>query len=146
MAETLRGFVNIYEELSSFPEIFLPISALLHELLQKAELPGILRGNMENVIDLIKKKSDEHHMLRQPLEMRKQKPVPIKLLNPKFEEKYSLFLKLKNFPSLFIYSLLFISFVRKVYNLNLICTELFKYKQIFFRGAFVVCIGSNKML
>ncbi|KAG1327764.1 nucleolar protein 14 [Cocos nucifera] len=88
VAETLKGFINIYEELSSFPEIFLPISALLHELLQKAKLPGILRGNMEDIIDLIKKKTDEHHVLRQPLQMRKQKPVPIKLLNPKFEENF----------------------------------------------------------
>ncbi|XP_010932890.2 uncharacterized protein [Elaeis guineensis] len=88
VAETLKGFINIYEELSSFPEIFLPISALLHELLQKAKLPGMLRGNMEDIIDLIKKKTDEHHVLRQPLQMRKQKPVPIKLLNPKFEENF----------------------------------------------------------
>ncbi|XP_038973090.1 nucleolar protein 14 isoform X2 [Phoenix dactylifera] len=88
VAETLKGFINVYEELSSFPEIFLPISALLHELLQKAKLPGILRGNMEDVIDLIKKKTDNHHVLRQPLQMRKQKRVPIKLLNPKFEENF----------------------------------------------------------
>lgn len=84
----LKGFVRIYEKLSSFPEIFLPISDLLHEMLQKANLPSLLQGNVRDVIDLIKTKSDEHQMLRQPLQMRKQKPVPIKLLNPKFEERY----------------------------------------------------------
>lgn len=88
LAETLKGFVNTYEGLSSFPEIFLPISALLHEVLQEAKLPGILRGNMEDVVDLIKRKTDEHHVLRQPLQMRKQKQVPIKLLTPKFEENF----------------------------------------------------------
>ncbi|KAH1238995.1 hypothetical protein GmHk_08G023538 [Glycine max] len=39
-----------------------------------------------NVAELIKLKVDKHHTLRRPLQMRKQKPVPIKLLNPKFEK------------------------------------------------------------
>ncbi|XP_077226917.1 nucleolar-like protein [Tasmannia lanceolata] len=86
--ETLRGFVNIYEGLSSFPEIFLPISVLLHKVLKQENMPDLLRGNMKDVAELIKKKADEHQKLRQPLEMRKQKPVPIKLLNPKFEENF----------------------------------------------------------
>ena len=88
MAECLRGFVIIHEELSSFPEIFLPISSLLQEILDKSEVPGLLRDIFLEVIDLIKKRSDEHHASREPLRMRKKKPEPIKQLNPKFEEKY----------------------------------------------------------
>lgn len=86
--ETLKGFVNIYEKLSSFSEVFLPLSDLLHEVLQKTNLPSLLQGNVRDVIALITTKAEEHQMLRQPLQMRKQKPVPIKLLNPKFEESF----------------------------------------------------------
>lgn len=90
VVETLRGFVNVYGELSSFPETFLPISTLMHKLVKQESIPDLLRDKMTDVAELIQKKANEHQMLRQPLQMRKQKPVPIKLLNPKFEEKYVL--------------------------------------------------------
>ncbi|KAJ0038895.1 hypothetical protein Pint_23456 [Pistacia integerrima] len=86
--ETLRGFVDVYEGLSSFPEIFLPIAILLHEVAQVDNMPSTLQEKIEDVSLLIKKKADEHSMLRRPLQMRKKKPVPIKLLNPKFEENF----------------------------------------------------------
>ncbi|KAL6599524.1 hypothetical protein ACP70R_045661 [Stipagrostis hirtigluma subsp. patula] len=88
VAECLRGFVIIHEELCSFPEIFLPISSLLQEILDKSHLPGTLCNIFHEVIDLIKKRSDECHASREPLRMRKKKPEPIKQLNPKFEENY----------------------------------------------------------
>lgn len=88
VAECLRGFVIIHEGLSSFPEIFLPISSLLQEILDRSELPGSLQDIFHEVIDLIKKRSDEHYASREPLRMRKKKPEPIKQLNPKFEENY----------------------------------------------------------
>jgi hypothetical protein len=88
LTECLRGFVIIHEELCSFPEIFLPISSLLHEILDKSNLPVLLCDIFHEVIDLIRKRSDEHHSSREPLQMRKKKPAPIKQLNPKFEEKY----------------------------------------------------------
>lgn len=88
VAECLRGFVIIHEDLCSFPEIFLPISSLLQEILEKSELPGPLRDIFHEVIDLIKKRSEEHHASRDPLRMRKKKPEPIRQLNPKFEENY----------------------------------------------------------
>ncbi|CAN6324011.1 unnamed protein product [Urochloa humidicola] len=88
VAECLRGFVIIHEELSSFPEIFLPISSLLQEILDKSEVPGLLQDIFHEVIDLIKKRGDEHHASREPLRMRKKLPEPIKQLNPKFEESY----------------------------------------------------------
>lgn len=86
--ETLKGFVIIYERLSSFPEIFMPVCDLLQQTMQNSNLPRLLRDKMQDVFDLIKKKTDDHQIYRQPLQMRKQKPVPMKLLNPKFEEKY----------------------------------------------------------
>ncbi|XP_072988128.1 uncharacterized protein [Typha latifolia] len=88
VAETIKSYVNTYEGFSSFPEIFLPISALLHKVLENPNLQGFLQDNVQNVIDLIERKAEQHHMLRQPLQMRKEKPVPIKLLNPKFEENF----------------------------------------------------------
>ena len=88
VAECLRGFVIIHEELRSFPEIFMPISTLMQQILEKSGLPALLREIFHEVIDFIKKRSDEHHASREPLQMRKQKPEPIKQLNPKFEEKY----------------------------------------------------------
>ncbi|XP_021910283.1 nucleolar protein 14 isoform X2 [Carica papaya] len=86
--ETLRGFAETYEGLSSFPEIFLPISTLLLEVTQQENMPQTLQVKLKDVAQLIEKKAGEHHMLRQPLQMRKQKPVPIKLVNPKFEENF----------------------------------------------------------
>ncbi|KAF9624425.1 hypothetical protein IFM89_011433 [Coptis chinensis] len=88
LIETLRGFVSVYEGYNSFPEIFLPISTLLGEVLRQDNIPGALQDNIRDVSELIEKKAGEHHMLRRPLQMRKQKPVPIKLLNPKFEENF----------------------------------------------------------
>ncbi|KAL4639817.1 hypothetical protein ACB092_03G245500 [Castanea dentata] len=88
MIDTLQGYVNIYEGFSSFPEMFLPISMLLLEVAQQENLPHVLQDKFKNVAQLIKTKVDEHHKLRRPLLMRKQKPVPIKMLNPKFEENF----------------------------------------------------------
>lgn len=85
--ETIQGFVNIYEGLNSFPEIFMPIAKLLNQLAAQNHMPDILQEKIKSVIQLIENKVEENHRLRQPLRMRKQKPVPIKMVNPKFEEK-----------------------------------------------------------
>ncbi|KAF3323892.1 nucleolar protein 14 isoform X2 [Carex littledalei] len=86
--EVLMGFAHVYEDLSAFPEIFHPVSFLLRTILDKCKFPSLMRGNLQDVVDLIKKKTAEHHTLRQPLQMRKKKIEPIKLLNPKFEESF----------------------------------------------------------
>jgi len=86
--ETLRGFVCACEGFSSFPEIFSPISKLLPELAEQEHMPDALRDKIRDVFQLIEKKVHDHHVLRCPLQMRKQKPVPITLLNPKFEENF----------------------------------------------------------
>lgn len=87
LVEILGGYVNVYEGLSSFPELFFPISTLLLEVAQQQNVPDVLQNKFREVAQLIKTKVEEHHILRRPLQMRKQKPVPIKMLNPKFEEK-----------------------------------------------------------
>ncbi|XP_057721840.1 uncharacterized protein LOC130935927 [Arachis stenosperma] len=86
--ETLQGYVEVYEGLSSFPEIFLPILRILFEISEQKNMPNALTEKIKDVTELIKANIDKHHTLRRPLQMRKQKPVPIKLLNPKFEENY----------------------------------------------------------
>lgn len=91
VTETLDGFVNIYGHLKSFPEIFLPISTILHELAKQENMPVELQDKFRKVAKAIEAKTEEHYIGREPLRMRKQKAVPIKLLNPKFEEKYFLF-------------------------------------------------------
>lgn len=88
VVKTIEGFVNVYKDLSSFPEIFLPVLSLLREVLHNAKLPSILRENIKGVVQLIGRTTEEHQMMRQPLQMRKEKPEPIKLLNPKFEESF----------------------------------------------------------
>ncbi|KAF3782230.1 Nucleolar protein 14 [Nymphaea thermarum] len=88
MTETLRGFVHIYDGISSFPELFGPVRSLLSEVSGQEKLPELLRNKMIELADTISKKSDELLMLRQPVQMRKQRPVPIKQFNPKFEENY----------------------------------------------------------
>lgn len=112
VAETLKGFIIVYEGLSSFPEIFLPIDNLLHEILQNSNVPELLRDKIQDLSDLVKKVTSEHHMTRQPLQMRKQKPVPVKLLNPKFEEKFVFYLMFSFlFMMHFIFNLGFPSFL-----------------------------------
>ncbi|KAK1293044.1 hypothetical protein QJS10_CPB17g02100 [Acorus calamus] len=86
--ETIRGYVDLYEEFSSFPEIFSPVSSLIQEVQKQDNLPNSLLETIDDVVQLIKKKVYEHHTSREPLQMRKQKPVPIRLLNPKFEEDF----------------------------------------------------------
>ncbi|KAK4785244.1 hypothetical protein SAY86_001933 [Trapa natans] len=86
--ETIRGFLDIYGELSSYPEVFLPISATLLEVAENEKLPDELRKSLKDTAEIIKKKCDEYMLLRKPLQMRKQKPVPIKLVNPKYEENF----------------------------------------------------------
>ncbi|XP_058211632.1 uncharacterized protein LOC131323810 [Rhododendron vialii] len=54
----------------------------------KEHMPYALGDNIRYVFQLIEKKVQEHHMLHRLLQMQKQKPVPIKLLNPKFEETF----------------------------------------------------------
>ncbi|GJZ88266.1 nucleolar protein 14 [Tanacetum coccineum] len=88
VVDNLQGYANIYEDFKSFPEIFTPVSNLLSELAGQDHMPVVLKDKMKATVQLIEKKTDEHHTLRQPLQMRKQKPVPIKLLNPKFEENF----------------------------------------------------------
>lgn len=87
VVETLQGYVDVYKGLSSFPEIFLPILRILNVIEEQKNLPNALRDKIKNVAEIIKLKVDELHSSRRPLQMRKQKPVSIKLLNPKFEEK-----------------------------------------------------------
>ncbi|KAG5237062.1 nucleolar protein [Salix suchowensis] len=88
MEETLRGFVDIYKELSSFPEIFSPISMLLLEVAQQDNMPATLQDKFKDVAELINKQANKHRETRKPLQMHKKKPVPIKLLAPKFEENF----------------------------------------------------------
>ncbi|KAK3039806.1 hypothetical protein RJ639_027119 [Escallonia herrerae] len=57
--------------------MFLPIAKLLVELATADHMPVALPDKIRDVAQLIEKKADEHHMLRRPLQMRKQKPVPI---------------------------------------------------------------------
>ncbi|XP_042501290.1 nucleolar protein 14 [Macadamia integrifolia] len=86
--EMLRGFATVYEGFNSFPEIFLPISTLLHKVAKQENMPDTLQNNIRDVVQFIEIKAREYHMLRQPLQMRKQKLVPVKQLIPKFEENY----------------------------------------------------------
>ncbi|CAH2066294.1 unnamed protein product [Thlaspi arvense] len=86
--ETLRGFVEINEGLSSFPEIFMPISTILDQVKNQERIPQTLKEKLEDVAQLIQTKTDEHHEQRKPLAMRKHKPIPIRMVTPKFEENF----------------------------------------------------------
>ncbi|XP_051148566.1 uncharacterized protein LOC127263530 [Andrographis paniculata] len=84
--KNLKGFVNIYEELKSFPEIFLPVSKILQELAKEDHMPDALKNEIEDAVEYIENKSKEHHFLRQPLRIRK--PKVIKTAVPKFEDNF----------------------------------------------------------
>jgi len=88
VSETLRGFVNIYHDIISFPEVFTSFVPLLHEIVKENKIPESLQLKMTSIASLIKGKIDEHEKLRQPLRMRMKKPVPIKQFNPRFEENF----------------------------------------------------------
>ncbi|KAM1085518.1 hypothetical protein ACFX2B_011155 [Malus domestica] len=57
-------------------------------LAEQDNIPQVLTDKLKDVAELIKTRADKHHILRQPLQLRKQKPVAIKMLNPKFEENF----------------------------------------------------------
>ncbi|KAL3636188.1 hypothetical protein CASFOL_020735 [Castilleja foliolosa] len=82
----LKGFVNIYGGFKSFPEIFLPISKVLHALIEDNLIPDSLKVEIENIAEQIESKSEEYHLLRQPLRFRKKKII--KTVIPKFEENF----------------------------------------------------------
>lgn len=82
----LKGFVNIYEGFKSFPEIFLPIAELLQGLAAEDLIPDAIKAELKDVAQLIETKSEEHHSLRQPLRLRKQKVI--KTAIPKFEDSF----------------------------------------------------------
>jgi len=65
----------------------MPISTLLHQIGNQEKIPQTLKEKLEDVAKLIEKKTDDHHKERKPLSMRKHKPVAIRMVNPKFEEK-----------------------------------------------------------
>lgn len=88
VSETLRGFVNIYHDIVSFPEVFASFVPLLHEIIKENQIPESLQLKMTCIASLIKEKIDEHEKLRQPLRMRMKKPMPIKQFNPRFEENF----------------------------------------------------------
>lgn len=88
VSETLRGFVNIYHDIVSFPEVFTSFVPLLHEIVKENQIPESLQLKMTGIASLIKEKIDEHEKLRQPLRMRMKKPMPIKQFNPRFEENF----------------------------------------------------------
>lgn len=77
--------MNIYEGFKSFPEIFLPIAKLLQGLAAEDLIPDAIKAELKEVAQLIETKSEEHHSLRQPLRLRKQKVI--KTAIPKFEDR-----------------------------------------------------------
>eukprot|EP00249_Psilotum_nudum_P014714 c24961_g1_i1 orf=114-2843(+) len=86
VTQTLQGFIHIYEDLESFPEIFYPfLNVLQHSL---AFIPDGLKISVNRMIEHLTSKIGECERLRQPLQMRIKKQVPIKQFNPRFEENY----------------------------------------------------------
>ncbi|KAG0589628.1 hypothetical protein KC19_1G034800 [Ceratodon purpureus] len=86
--KTLSGFVEVYSNILSFPEVFSPFVSLLEALKKENVLPEALMTLTTEVHQLIAEKVKEHETLRQPLQMRMSKPTPIKTFNPQFEENY----------------------------------------------------------
>ncbi|XP_042023391.1 nucleolar protein 14-like isoform X2 [Salvia splendens] len=82
----LKGFVDIYEGFKSFPEIFLPMSKILHGLAEEDLIPDALKKEFKDVAQLIETKSEEFQSLRLPLRIRKQKVI--KTAIPKFEDNF----------------------------------------------------------
>ena len=85
--KTLSGFVEIHSNILSFPEVFSPFVSLLEALRKDNVLPEGLMTLTTEVHQFITEKVTEHESLRQPLRMRMSKPIPIKMFNPRFEEK-----------------------------------------------------------
>ncbi|RZC85331.1 hypothetical protein C5167_041516, partial [Papaver somniferum] len=88
VVDILRGFVQVYEEYNSFPEIFMPIFTLLNEVSKQNHMPDELREKINDVTKLIETKVAEYHLVRQPLQLRKKRLEPIKMLNPNFEDNF----------------------------------------------------------
>ncbi|KAL3699158.1 hypothetical protein R1sor_017180 [Riccia sorocarpa] len=88
LLQSLNGFVGIYEDLTSFPEVFSPVLRVLKRLKEEAVIVETLRPLHTQALEVIETKLAEHERLRQPLRMRVKKRIPIKQFNPKFEENF----------------------------------------------------------
>eukprot|EP00252_Welwitschia_mirabilis_P014875 TRINITY_DN32930_c0_g1_i1.p1 TRINITY_DN32930_c0_g1~~TRINITY_DN32930_c0_g1_i1.p1 ORF type:complete len:905 (-),score=254.76 TRINITY_DN32930_c0_g1_i1:497-3211(-) len=88
VVETLEGFLKIYEDIASFPEVFGPFKYILLDVVKENKMPASLKAKIISIAQLISEKVAEHEQLRQPLRVRVQKPVPIKQYNPRFEENF----------------------------------------------------------
>ncbi|KAJ7541990.1 hypothetical protein O6H91_10G084500 [Diphasiastrum complanatum] len=85
----LQGFLNIYADLSCFPEVFAPFLVVLREVMRANKLPDRLKQSIFEALEFIHAKTEEHDRMRQPLRIRVKRPVPIKQFNPKFEENFA---------------------------------------------------------
>ncbi|KAG6399001.1 hypothetical protein SASPL_140474 [Salvia splendens] len=81
----LKGFVDIYEGIKSFPEIFLPMAKILHGLAEEDLIPDALKKEFKDVAQLIETKSEEFQLLRLPLRIRKQKAIKTAIPKPKWK-------------------------------------------------------------
>ncbi|XP_024521488.1 nucleolar protein 14-like [Selaginella moellendorffii] len=87
--QTLKGFVTIYNDLPSTPEILKQFVPVLLELSSSKLLPKSLKATIIDTLELIHKTVEELEKFRQPLQLRLKKPTPIKQFNPKFEEDFA---------------------------------------------------------
>ncbi|KAL2609472.1 hypothetical protein R1flu_028045 [Riccia fluitans] len=88
LLQSLNGFISIYEDLMSFPEVFSPVLRVLKRLEEELVIVETLRPLHTQAVEVIETKLAEHERLRQPLRMRVKKRMPIKQFNPKFEENF----------------------------------------------------------
>ena len=77
-------FTELYTKISSYHEIFSPCASLIKRL-PSSNYPGSVQTLLKATITGLESKSDE---VRKPLLLQTRKPIPLPLLEPRFEENY----------------------------------------------------------
>eukprot|EP00794_Sanderia_malayensis_P005526 gene5526-6211_t len=88
----MKKFVTLYKDLSSFYEVFTPAKTCIAAI-RVANYPMEIQKQFNGILEEL-----NVTVARQPLTLQARKPVPLPLLEPKFDEKYEVTAKrrLKN--------------------------------------------------
>jgi nucleolar protein 14 len=81
-------YINLYSELFCFFDIFYNIQQKINKI-SKEEFPIKIQELILLIINFIKETENKIKKYKRPLELQTKKPIPIKTLNPKFDDKFS---------------------------------------------------------
>jgi nucleolar protein 14 len=89
--DALYQFSSLYQYDIAFPELFSPLNSLLKHMLESSFfIPEMLRNRLQTFYEHCNAHMTSIFQSRQPLCLQKHRALPLRTLEPYFEEDYSL--------------------------------------------------------